>query len=127
MMTARVPFISSIVTALHFFHQLPGVNFQALSFSAIVFSANLFIPSINIWKIASSKKRLKKSSEDELAVKVVLSPGCWVNGVDSVGVSNAISCMGVQLLSMLLLSFAPPPLPRPLPHPVLVICIICKH
>ena len=52
------------------------------------------------------EKRLKKSSGDELAVKVVIGPGCWVNGVDDGGVSIAISSMGVQLLSMLLLSLA---------------------
>ena len=58
--------------------------------------------------MALLKKRLKTSSRDELAVKVVIGPGCWINGVDDGGVSNAISSMGVQLLSMLLLSLALP-------------------
>ena len=51
-----------------------------------------------------------------------------MNDVDSGGVSNAISSMGVQLLSILLLSLASSPLPQP-PRPVLrpVLYISHKH
>ena len=119
-LTARTPFISLAVTFLHFLHQLLGVNFPALSFSAIVLSAKVFVPSTNIWTIVSSKKRLKKSSGVEVVVNVILGPGCWRNGSGVGGVSIDMSLMGVQVLSMFLVFHCRhttlPPLVRPLPH-----------
>ena len=50
----------------------------------------------------SSKKRLKKSSGDEVVVNVILGPGCWTNGSGVGGVSIDMSLMGVQVLSLFL-------------------------
>ena len=98
--TARTPFILLAVTFLHFLHQLLGVNFPALSFSAKV-----FVPSTNIWTIESSKNRLKKSRGVEVVVNVILGPGCRTNSSGVGGVSidvidgrpGVVNVLGVPL------------------------------
>ena len=79
----------------------------ALSFSAIVLSAKVFVPSTNIWTIESSKNRLKKSRGVEVVVNVILGPGCWTNGSGVGGVSidvidgrpGVVYVLGVPLMA----------------------------